>query len=342
MLKRLLVSGSVLMALIASIFLPSVALAASSADGFSLQVSPSPIIETVKPGQSSTIELKIRNTGAHKEELRIGLRSFKINDTNGDVELQNDEPKDVSDWVHFSDPSFDIEAGALFTEKVNLDVPANAGFSYSFALLVSRSSPAQQSPGKTAIEGSVAVFMLLTVDRPDAVKKVDVLTFTSKKKVYEFLPTEFSLQMKNSGNTIVQPSGNIFVQRGEKSATPIATLAVNGTGAYFLPGVTKTVNASWNDGFPAYKTDGAGKKHLFWDWGTLQKFRFGHFVAKAVVIYNDGIRDVPTEVTISFWVIPWRLLGVLLVIIILTIVGIVTLVRKTARLAHKKHANEKS
>jgi hypothetical protein len=38
------------------------------------------------------------------------------------------------------------------------------------------------------------------------------------------------------------------------------------------------------------------------------------------MIYDNGQRDVPIEATVSFWVIPWR------VIIALTIVGLFVLI----------------
>ncbi len=134
------------------------------------------------------------------------------------------------------------------------------------------------------------------------------------------------------------PSGNIFVQRKANSTSPLATVPVNATGAYILPGITRTVSSTWSDGFPVYKTDTATQKSkLFWDWGSLQKFRFGHYVAKAVVIYNDGNRDIPVEASVGFWVIPWRLLLLVFVVVVLMVIGVVTIVRKTARFARNKH-----
>lgn len=342
-MKKIFSIFEIMAVLLATLALPAVASAADVAGGFSLQVTPSPIVETIKPGQTSVVDVSVRNTGSQKEELKMGLRAFSIDDATGNVQLKDDPPKDVTDWVKFSDPDFSVESGAVFVQRVTFAVPADAGFSYSFALLISRAKPVQQAAGKTSIEGSVAIFTLLTVDRPDATRKIDVINFVSKKKVYEFLPTDFTIKLKNSGNTIVQPAGNIFIQRGNTSPSPLAVLPVNNTGAYILPGVTRTVSSSWNDGFPVYKTDAAtSKKHLVWDWGQLQKLRFGHFVAKTVVIYNDGTRDIPVEASVGFWVIPWRLLGGFMLVCIFLIVGLVTFVRKTARLTRKKDVDKKA
>ena len=34
-------------------------------------------------------------------------------------------------------------------------------------------------------------------------------------------------------------------------------------------------------------------------------------------MYDDGQRDIPTEATVSFWVVPYRLFGLILLIILL-------------------------
>ena len=309
--------------------------------GFALQVTPSPIVETIEPGTTKTVELKIRNQNTQSETLKMGLRAFTINSSTGEVELKNDEPQDVVGWVSFANPVFTVSAGEWYTQKITFAVPANAGFTYSFAITISRNAPTKEQGGKTSIEGSVAVFALLSTNRPDALRKLEIASFSSKKKVYDYLPASFTLQLKNSGNTIIQPGGNIYIQRTSNSAAPLATMPVNEKSAYILPNVTRSMQAEWSAGFPVYKTVDAqtGKKKLTWDWSTLQNFRIGHYVAKAVVIYNDGNRDVPTQAEIDFWVIPWKIISIAVVALGLVTVGIVTIVRKTMRVARKKHVD---
>lgn len=321
----------------------SVVHAQTAQGGFSVQVSPSPIIETVQPGVTKTIDLRIRNQNTAPETLKMGLKAFTISNETGEVSLQTEEPADVKDWVTFAQPTFDVAAGEWYTQKITFATPVDAGFTYSFAITVSRANPTQGSGGQTAIEGSVAIFALLTTDKPGATRKIDLQSLVSKKKVYEYLPASFTLELKNSGNTIVQPTGNIFIQRSENSTSPIAVLPVNATSAYILPGVNRALVSDWVEGFPMYKSDPTNpeKKNLVWDWSKVQNFRIGHYVAKVVVVYNDGTRDIPIETTVGFWVIPWKMLLVLFVIVAVLIVGVVTLVRKLLRTAHKKTTHKK-
>jgi hypothetical protein len=345
---------SILILLLASfvgVILPAtVALAADTDTGFSLQVSPSPLVATIKPGAISDLQLKVRNAGTAPETLKIETRQFHIAD-NGQVSLDNKKPADIASWVSFEHPTFTVLPGQWATETIHIAAPASSGFSYSFALLISRASNPQPVRGNRLIKGSVAVFTLLNVDRPGAVRKLSVDSFTSSKHIYEYLPATLNIKLKNPGNTIAQPFGNVFIQRGEKASKPISTLPVNGANGYILPGATRSLSSNWNDGFPAnvstINADGSTKNHLGWDWSKLSDFRIGRYTAQLVAVYDDGHgHDVPLTGTLTFWVIPWKIILGLLVILILLGAGIWTFSRNSARFVrshapHKKQPKSK-
>src|SRR4029077_5175712 len=119
-----------------------------------------------------------------------------------------------------------------------------------------------------------------------------------------YLPATLSVRFRNTGNTIVQPYGNIFVQRSANTKTPLATLAVNAANGYILPDTERTMSAQWNDGFAAYHStlqpDGSTTEHLSVDWSKLSHFRIGRYTAKLVAVYSDGNHDVPIEGTVTF------------------------------------------
>ena len=154
------------------------------------------------------------------------------------------------------------------------------------------------------------MFTLVNVDRPGATSSLSVNKFSASKKAYDYLPATFSVRFHNTGNTIVQPYGNLFLQRSASSKSPLATLPVNGTRGYILPGTERTITASWNDGFATYKTvqqpNDNPKQKLQLDWSKLSHFRIGRYTAKLIAVYSDGSHDVPIEGTVTFWVVPWR------------------------------------
>lgn len=327
-MKRVFSFGIVaLLATVVAGFIANSSFAAEPQSGFSLQVTPSPLVATVKPGETTTLELKIRNTGTSPEKLIVQPRSFRVDNATGEVKLDETKTPDIHDWISFSQPTLNLKPGEIVTEKISIAVPEQAGFSYSFVLLVRRAETTSDPTTGRQLEGSVAVFTLLNVDRPGATRKIELADVSLTQQIYEFLPVTIKLRFKNTGNTIAQPYGNIFIQRESSDEKPISTLPVNQSRGYILPGTERVLNVDWKDGFAVYETitDASGKqvKNLKRNPNKLADFRIGKYTAKIVAVYNDGQRDVPIEKIITFWVIPWRAIGITL----LTLTGLFFLVR---------------
>lgn len=312
---------------------------------FSLEVTPSPIVETVKPTERKTVELRIRNAGSDTERLKMELREFETN-KQGQVTLHDSTPKNLEKWVTFSSPQFEIKSGGWYTQTLTFNVPNDAAFSYGFAILISRTEKAAPLPGRANIEGSVAVFTLVNVDRPGAKRSFSVESFEASRRLYEYLPATFSYSIKNTGNSIVRPEGNIFIQRSSTSE-PISILKLNEAGSYIIPDTSRTFQNQWSDGFPVFQqqkqADNAESKlALRWDLSQAQKLRFGHYVAKMVAVYNDGQRDIPIEAEIGFWVIPWKIMTLGLVVFVILIIGLLAIAKKTIRIGRRARRNNSS
>jgi hypothetical protein len=307
-------------------------------EGFSLQVSPSPLVATVQPGTDETLELQIRNTNASSQALKMGLRSFTIDSASGQVKLGETVSSEISSMVSFAAPSFTLEAGQIFTQRITIHTDKNKGFSYNFAVTISQQNPPKGTKGQSAIAGSVAVFTLITVDKPGAVRKFELSSLSVSKHSYEYLPAEVSLKLKNNGNVNVQPTGTVFIQRHSGDTTPIAALPLNNSGGYILPGTSRTFTIAWNDGLPHYETSQNGDKptrELTWHGAGLSKLRFGRYVAKVVAVYDDGERDVPIMAEVSFWVIPWRIILLIVVAAAILLVGVFVTIRSIGRAARR-------
>jgi len=320
---------------------------AQNTDGaFSLQVSPSPLVTSVRPSEQKSLELQIKNNATSIESLKMDLRKFNVNE-NGEVQLTDEEPTEVSKWVGFEKKTFNIEPGKIFNQKVVLTTPNDVSYSYSFVITVSRvQEPNQSTQSGNRIKGTVAIFTLINIDRPGATRKLDVIQFSSPRRLYEYLPTSFQVKIKNAGNSIVQPFGNIYIQRSSKSSEPISVLTLNDSGGYILPDSNRTFNLSWEEGFPIYKKTKVAENipessKLVWDWSNAQKFRFGKYTAKLVAVYNDGQRDIPIESEINFWVISWKLIGLMLIIFSILIVGSVTIIKKGLNPIRTRKKNRK-
>ncbi len=325
MRRRLIQGLLLLMALL--LMLPVLPASAAEADGsgVNLTTSPLPINIVAAPGETKTVDLKIKNSGSKAVPLRVDLMKFKAFGEEGKPRLLDREPgDDYFDWVTFSEKTFNAEPGVWKTVKMTIKVPKSASFGYYYAAVFSPANKPKPTADRTAaVVGATATLVLLEARVPGAKRAIEVVEFSSDRKLYEFLPTSFKIKLKNDGSVHAAPYGTIFLSRGGDKN--VALIPVNTEKGNILPSSNRIYGAAWNDGFPVYQTKKDGDKIMMsaagqpqmalkWDWSnSFNKIRFGKYTANMLLVYDDGQRDVPVEAVVSFWVVPWRIIGGLLV-----------------------------
>src|SRR5437868_801926 len=243
--------------------------------GLNVEISPLPIELDAKPGTTTTTDLRVRNSGSTPETLKVSLKTFSAEGSDGHVVLRDPTPSDdFTKWVSFDKSVFTAPAGQWQTIKMTIALPSSAAFGYYYAAQFELANPPKPQPGAARLQGAVAIFVLLNADAPGASRKIEVTSFKADHSTYEFLPVSFSVQVRNTGNVHTAPHGNIFIKRGAKQ---VASITVNSTEGMVLPGSNRIFTASWRDGFPVYTvlTDDSGqplknahgqiKKQLKWD-----------------------------------------------------------------------------
>ncbi|MDL2363063.1 MAG: hypothetical protein QFB86_01625 [Patescibacteria group bacterium] len=329
------------------LFAPSLAYAA---EGFNVITSPLPIKINTSPGKTIETELRIKNQGTLAEGIKVGLMKFKGNSKTGKADLLDLSKQDqYASWVHFTPNQFLAQPGVWNTVKMRIDVPETASLGYYLAVTF---SPASVPGGRnvTTLKGSAATLVLLDVKGANEKRVISIDDFTANHKVYEYLPATFDVKVKNSGNIYIAPAGNIFITKGSKH---VDTLDFNLIGGSVLPNSTRSFAVPWKNGFPSFHdrlVNGkpvADKKGFYvqdlkYNFGDANKFRFGKYTAKLLVAYDDGQRDVPLESTVTFWVIPWKLMLGGLAILTLVGFGLYSALRGTFRSAKQKTAKRRN
>jgi hypothetical protein len=306
---------------------------ASAQDG-SLRIvtSPLPISLVAEPGTTVSTELKVKNAGTEAENLKIDILKFNAYEDTGKPALHDIEPTDdFAKWVTFSEPTFTALPEEWKTITATFNVPKEASFGYYYAFVFTRAGDqADLDPQETAVVGGTATLVLLEARVPDAKREITVSEFKTDKTVYEFLPVNFTVSLKNSGNVHAAPRGNIFLSQGNDK--DIALLELNPGKGSILPGSARVFDAAWKDGFPVYEEtiengqvvlDELGNQtyHLTWNFENASHLRIGKYTAKMLLVYDDGMRDIPIEATVSFWVMPWRLVAGAVFIAIFFFIG---------------------
>lgn len=337
--KRGLVAAvlSILVFIGMSLFSVSLTSAQAEDGSLNLTTSPLPINLVTQPGETVTTELRIKNSGTATEELQVGLLKFSANNESGQPRLADREAgDDYFDWVSFSEDRFTAEPNVWHTITMTIDVPFDGGLGYYYAVTFTRAQGADATAQGASVDGGTAILVLMDVQVPHALRKVEINSFKASKSVYEFLPAEFEVSLKNSGNIHLIPSGNIFITKGGEE---VAVLEVNSARGNILPDSDRNFHSSWSEGFPVYEqiidngrvvTDeqGNAKLSLKWDLGEAGKLRWGKYKATLLMAYDDGEKDVPIEAVLTFWVIPWRIIFFSLLILIVLLAGVYMIARK--------------
>lgn len=319
--------------------------------GFNLTTSPLPVLLTTKPGGSVNTDLRVQNSGTSPVRLHVSLMKFKAEGTTGRPLLANRAPgDDYFDWVHFSTTSFEAQPGAWNSIGMNITVPKDGAFGYYYAVVFSKEAGETTKPTSNAsqLQGATAVLVLLDVQTNGEKRQLEIKSFAANKRLFEYLPANFTVKVRNIGNIHGAPSGNIFINRGKKT---IATLDVNPGNGNILPNSERDFNASWSDGFPVFqlKQDhgqvvsdkkGLPVYQLSWNFSKVNHLRFGHYTAHLLLTYDNGTRDVPMEAEVSFWVLPWKILPLIILLIVLIGVGIWASSRGAAQRIRKKWAKK--
>ncbi|MBX4197688.1 DUF916 domain-containing protein [Candidatus Saccharibacteria bacterium] len=292
------------------------ALAAPS--GINLTTSPLPINLSANPGSTITTDLRIQNSSSQTQKIKTSLMKFSAYGESGKPALQDRAPgDDYFDWVSFSPQTFQAPPNQWVIIKMTIKIPKAAAFGYYYAVVF---SPADQNPqGKgNKFIGSTAILVLLDVKSPNAKRSAKIAGFSVDHKIYEFLPVDFNVRLHNDGNVHLLPAGTIYIKRGSKQ---VAAIPFNSQHGNILPNSYRIYTSGWSDGWPAYinkqqdgkvllDKNGQPVKQLSWNANKISHLKFGHYTANLLAAYDNGKRDVPLEASVSFWVIPWRLLAI--------------------------------
>lgn len=335
--KKLITSAVALVIFLVSQTSP---LAYAASPGTSdLTTSPISTDLMIKPGETKTTTLQVRNNGTQALSIAVELKQFKAKGNAGQATIVPAAAGDDSlTWVSFSQQTFIAQPGVFSSVDMTIAVPKTASLGYYYAVLFKPVLPKTAKTNTNTVTLSNAILVLVDTAAGNESRRLDIASFTASKKIYEYLPASFDLTVRNSGNIYLPPRGVINISRTSNFAKPLASLDINKAAGRVLPSSSRTFTATWNDGFPRYQNqtvDGqpvVDKKNqpvqkLQVKFADSDKFRFGKYYAQATLVYNDGTRDIPVYAEVSFWVIPWKIIIAVLLLIGLQVLIVVTALR---------------
>jgi len=256
---------------------------------------------SLSPGETSNKEIIVSNRSGSQKIINISVEDFQgTNDPNQAVQFLGDKvgPYSLKDYVKPEITQIILNFGERLRLPVSIAIPKTAtpGGLYG-AVMISASNIDEgnasvkndEAAGKVKIITRVASLFFIRV-KGDVINNGNLSDFKTAKSFYESGPVSFQIMSQNKGSVYLSPYGAIEVKNilgqkiDEREVDPW----------FVMPGTTRERDISWNN-----------------------DFLFGRYTA--TILLNRGYSDIIDQKSISFWVIPWRLLSIVLIGLILVI-----------------------
>ncbi len=258
---------------------------------------------TAKPGDTLIVEILITNRISDDREFRLEAEDVIGSDTGRSlVSVPNtiDSPYSVKDYISFPSDTFDLKLGERAKVPVTITVPQNAepgGFYGSVMVSTVRkgSEPGALVPTSPIIAriGSL-IFLTVEGEVEQSGETLEISTINQNGKAwYETGPIEFGVTYENTGSVHLNPYGEVSIKNMIGEEVGFVELEP----WFVLPKSLRLREMTWD-----------------------REFLFGRYTVEAQI--NRGYDDVVDTVTTSFWVLPWRMVGGIFLVLFIVIFGI--------------------
>ncbi len=282
-LSTLAIVGAVLMGLI--IGGGSKAL---SANASTLVVSPPTFDLTANPGDTENESIKVENVSSKPISVATKVEDFVAVGTQGAVNLTTQSNHySLTSWVDVTPSSVTIPAKSSTIFNVVINIPSNAEPGGKFGSIVFTTGSQKTSASTIAVAQQVGSLILLRI-AGKADENATITSFTANTSVKGQQSTiEFSALIKDLGNVQVKPVGYISVNNMFNHKL----ITIPFDSKYVIPGASRQFPEYWHHGF-----------------------LFGKYYANITLLY--GTTNKIMSDSVSFWVIPWKLIIIVLAAVI--------------------------
>lgn len=304
---------------------------------FDTTVSPTFVETTAKPGSTISQTVRLRNNSTTPVTLTAEVKIMG-GDEAGALTIKDDKAEHLA-WLALKDNKVILRPKEWTTVPFTLTIPESASYGYYWALSFTSNAEQADSTG-TTLNASIVVPILLSVEKAGAKTEGKLTEFKTTSGYYEYPPITFTNIFENTGNVHVKPQGNIFIK--DFFGRTVATLNVNDSQGSVLPGIKRSFESTWNDGFVTYEPkivngdvvmdeNGKPKQEMKIHFQKLLDLRIGKYTATSLLLVSGADKDYTYEKSISFFVFPWKIVLIILAIAVFVGIGLFTTSRSIVR-----------
>ncbi len=302
---------------------------AVDAPGQALEIAPPVLNLKANPGDTVNATINLRDISSSPLVVTGTVDDFTANGEDGVPKILLDQaeptPYSIKTWVQPLS-KLNLKPRQIEALPVVIKVPANASpGGYYGVIRFTANAPGMDSSG-VSLSASLGALVFLRVNGTAKEELSFDKFYVSKTNaddaswLFEDQPLTFNQRIKNTGNVYEQPSGQIAVK--DMFGNLVANVNVNLERRSILPGTTRKLDQ------PLDKSN-IGDRMLF-----------GLYHATLTLNYGESNKQITSDV--SFWVIPWRLiLLILAALVALAVVGRMLITRYTDRVVTRSRSSRR-
>ena len=263
----------------------------------------------IRPGETVIYEISVANRISDGRVFDLEVEDIGgTTDGSKAVVLLGEEtgPYTVKDYFDFPEESFKLNLGERARIPVTISVPPDAepgGYYGSVLVSTVRTEETEQvdaSVPRSPIIARIGTLFFITV--PGEIEKAGEtkeITLADKKWWYESGPIDFNILYENTGSIHLGPYGELRIKNLFGEEVGFVELEP----WFVLPKSLRSRDVSWD-----------------------RELLLGRYVATAQI--NRGYDDIVDEVSVVFWVLPWKIVGGTFLVIFIIIFSIRAFFRK--------------
>ncbi|MDF1498824.1 MAG: hypothetical protein P1P85_05760 [Patescibacteria group bacterium] len=310
--------------------------------GSAKAISISPPVMEIEANSGDSIErvIEVGNGTDQERSYSIGVKKFEITGEEGMqsfISVEGDDDFGLTSWIKYEDEKIVVPPMGSNKFVFTIDVPENADSGGHYAsIYFDTGTPTEDesSDGNSKVGVAAQIHSLILVRiSGEIIEKAEIEGFGIEKaeKLINRIPVQFIWRLKNNGNVHIRAQGNIEIKNmlGEK----VTLLDANPKNYRVLPGNIRKIESWWGDSSDA----GEDKSSFFQEAKKeFDNFAIGKYTAKLDMVYGKDNGNFLSK-EINFWIFPWRIALIFLIILICFAITAVLMVKKYNRWIVKKH-----
>ncbi|MDQ7815377.1 MAG: hypothetical protein RDU25_06295 [Patescibacteria group bacterium] len=305
-----------------------------------LTISPPLVDKTMDPGQAEQGSVLLINESKQDQTFYASVQKFIPKGEEGQQEyLEESDNGGLPSWIFLDQKSITIAAGEKKEFKWSVNLPKNAEPGGHYATLFFSTNPDDAGGTAVGVGGKLGVLFLVNVNG-NIKESANVESFSlvaetldpsNPKEVSSInhLPAFFQLRVKNTGSVHINPNGQIDIYN--MFGTKVTSVPVNPKNNKVLPNSIRRITSFWGDIGDEVPTSFLGNLKAEWSG-----FAVGRYTAKVDAKY--GTQNQPLNAEVSFWVFPWRLALVALLLLL----GLAVMIKVYNAMVIKSAMNRKT